>query len=185
MTAEHVRCFLGIPVTHTESLQTLVAALQSRVPTFRGTRPEQWHITLAFMPHLPVDELPLLIERCTQVLAGQPACHVQLSHCGVFPSVRRPSVLWLGVEPAEPVQELYRLLRPCVPAEPTEPFLPHVTIARRRPGPWNSRQQELLQRLLDQPLPPQEFPITQVILYQSQLTQEGAVYQQLHVWPLS
>ncbi len=102
--------------------------------------PEQWHLTLAFMPAVPEHRLDDLADALTDRLGRHAAFEARLAGAGCFPSPERARVLWLGVDPSggERLASLSRQARQVANAVGASPdgtaFVPHLTLARlRRP----------------------------------------------------
>ena len=131
-----------IAVTLPEDVRAAIAAdaaaLRDAIPGVGWTKAESLHVTLKFLGSVD-DPVPLwraVVER----LAGRPAGSVAARGLGAFPSPRRASVLWAGID--DPAGALAAL------AEETEAvaerfgferekrsYTPHVTIGRARRGP--------------------------------------------------
>jgi 2'-5' RNA ligase len=118
------------------------------------------------------------------VTLRQRAFQVDLAGLGAFPGPRRPRVVWIGLAPAEPVQALYlacqdELQRQGIPREPRA-FEPHLTIGRfREHGPDLSA---LLAR--EGGRLTGRLPVTELVLYESQLRPDGPRHTALFTAPL-
>jgi 2'-5' RNA ligase len=146
----------------------------------RLVRPEGLHVTLAFLGHLPEQEIP-------RIAAALP------------PGAARPRLQALGVKPVPPRQpRLFALdladedgraaaIQSAVSGaleqlglyEPEKrPFWPHVTLARVRKGGRVKR--------LELPGPPGDaWGAEALTLYRSRLSREGARYEPVHRVPLA
>src|SRR5690348_13546190 len=98
-----MRAFVAIPLP--ASLKGRVAAIQQRLDSrlgdhtlVRWTGPEQLHLTLRFYGDVPEAEIDELRAALRQATAGVRRFELSLTGLGGFPSLRRPSVLWLGLE---------------------------------------------------------------------------------------
>lgn len=109
----------------------------------RWTTPEQWHVTLAFMPEVPDRTLDDLSARLERAAARRSRFAVTVAGGGAFPNPARAKVLYAGLdlEGAAETEELRRLsvgARAAANKAGAEaqggPFRPHLTLARvRRP----------------------------------------------------
>jgi 2'-5' RNA ligase len=109
---------------------------------WRWTRPEQLHLTLAFLPELPARaEEPFVHE--VQEWAGRHApAQLRLTGAGAFPDPTSARVLWVGVDDASaPSADLGRwahgiraLASRAGARVEGRSFHPHVTVARARGG---------------------------------------------------
>lgn len=107
---------------------------------FRWTRPESWHLTLAFMANVPDKGLDDLLERLARAGRKRHPLDLTISGGGAFPNPGRAKVLYAGVEgPADHLEELRRLStgaraaanKAGAPAEGAA-FRAHLTLARMR-----------------------------------------------------
>ena len=167
------RLFIGVPLP--EATSALVRAAQEALSTVRGlrlVRPEQVHVTLAFIG----EAAPQAREAARRAVASIPRQAGGLTVLGgyvLLPSARRPRVVALGVDdPAGVLAGLFELVmgeleREQVMRREKRPFLAHATIARLRVPTEIGLKSECGQ------VP---FPVESVRLYRSELRQEGALY---------
>src|SRR5262249_55470664 len=153
----------------------LLASLCNGLPGAHWVRDRQFHLTLRFLGEV---EGPVA-RAASDALNGVRADPFELSLQGVglFPPRGPPRVLWAGIEPSEELLELQRqveriLRRAGLPPE-SRKFAPHVTLARLTGAP--------LPRLLafvreHATLRSEPFPVTDVSLYSSVTSSEGAVH---------
>lgn len=130
-----MRTFLAIPANRVE-LQAALALWKQAAATIRWEAPEALHVTLRFIGSWPDARVPELAAALAD-LRWQPF-PLQLTHLGGFPDLRRPRVLWAGVAPSQPLTALaaeisMRLAALGIAPDP-RPFMPHVSLARLRPG---------------------------------------------------
>ena len=106
-----MRLFAAI-VPPDEVLEDLEEFLAPRreAAEFRWTVPEQWHLTLAFMPAVADRHLDDLVERLTRAGRRRTAFGLRVAGGGAFPNPGRARVLWTGLEADEHARtELDRL----------------------------------------------------------------------------
>ena len=101
----------------------------------RRTMPEQWHVTLAFLPDLADRHTDELFERLQRATLRRNPLVLRLFGAGAFPNAARAKVLWTGVE--HDGEELMRLaggVRAAASKSGTTVgggrFHPHLTLAR-------------------------------------------------------
>ena len=106
----------------------------------RWADPHQWHITLAFMPHVSERAVDDLLDAVTQAAAGSHPAELEIRGGGAFPNPAEARVLWCGVggRDAADLPTLARRVRlgasHAGAAPQGGPFNAHVTVARwRRP----------------------------------------------------
>jgi 2'-5' RNA ligase len=109
-----------------------------RLEPLRWTRPESWHLTLAFMAEVSERSLDDLLERLERAARRRSPFSLSLAGGGAFPDPSRAKVLYAGVEGTpEALEELRRLAvgaraaanRAGAPAAGAT-FRAHLTLAR-------------------------------------------------------
>ncbi len=131
-----IRTFVSIPVPDNSEMDSLRREL--RVAGIRPSPPEQTHITLRFIGDVQeskVKRIAACVERASQGIAP---FELRVSGIGAFPNENRPSVIWLGAEPAGTLRTLADRLAEELRKEgigfDAKPFRAHVTVARSRDG---------------------------------------------------
>ncbi len=138
----------------------------------RWTMPYQWHITLGFMPQVPVRALDDLLERLTRAGRRRTPFALRIAGGGAFPGPARAKVLYAGIEAtADAAEELGRLSAGARAAASKAgadagggPFTPHVTLARSG-RPFEATR---LMRVLDT-YRSREFLVEEFVLVESHL----------------
>lgn len=169
-----------------EALEALNAELgRARAvapPGLRWTRPEQWHLTLAFLGDVPDDEVPTLTDALAAVVGDAPMS-LRLAGGGCFGT----RVLWVGL--AGDVHALRTLAADlsgaaigCGIALEDQSFRPHLTLARagREKADLRPAAAELAQVVG----PP--WDVTAVQLMHSRLNAGpggSALHQPIATWP--
>lgn len=137
-----MRLFAAV-VPPPEAIEDLAAFLEPRQeagPDLRWTTPEQWHLTLAFMPDVPDRVLDEMVERLTRAARRRAPLPLRVAGSGAFPNPYAARVLWAGVEhEGDGLPHLATGIRSvCAKAGAAPeggPFHPHLTLARlRRPS---------------------------------------------------
>ncbi len=70
----------------------------SREVSVRWTRPEQWHVTLAFLPEVADRHTDELLERLGRAAARRNPLVLRVAGAGAFPHAGHAKVLWAGLE---------------------------------------------------------------------------------------
>ena len=140
---EQVRVFVAIELS--DNARDALARVQDSLCDAPGGRAARWlaasgiHLTLKFLGEVTALSLEPV---CHGVQAACERCRpfeIRLAGLGCFPNVRRPRIVWVGVEvPSRELAELQgdiesRLAQLGYPAEDRR-FSPHLTIARARRG---------------------------------------------------
>lgn len=177
-----MRCFIAIPLP--EVVTEEIFRVQQLLPAgMRKT--SSFHLTLKFLGEISEEHVQEVIRRCSRVsFASFP---LQLSGIGGFPNLRRPNVVWVGFEHSPKLlalQQEIAVLTQHLGKPEDHPFHPHLTLARC------SGKAELVNITVET----LSFFVDRFALYQSKLTREGALYQEIagfkakpalpHKWPL-
>jgi len=97
-----MRTFIACDVPR--PLREHLAGIQSRlrgIPLdLRWVKPENIHLTLKFLGDTPRHIVDQLREAVDRVAAGRAEFTLQAGGLGVFPNLKRPRVLWVGLSGA-------------------------------------------------------------------------------------
>ena len=171
-----VRVFLGVPLTAElqKTIRSLQDNLKGRICDIRWSRPENLHLTLHFFGETEQENL----EKIRVSVLSVKHCHrpfqVDVIGLGAFPSLRRPRVIWLGLNPQDQLEQLYndcqRALRKAGLVTDSRPYSPHLTIGRvkQRAKELTILGAEHRDKLIGQ------LPIDRLVLYESRLRPGGA-----------
>lgn len=177
-----MRLFIAIELP--DDLKTALGRLRVDVPGARWVPPEQLHLTLAFLGEVEEKTAGDLNERLA--LIQTPPFRLCFSGTGCFPDRHRPRVLWAGLEPSPRLMHLaagvHGVVLACGIPQEERPFSPHITMARLK-FPSAGEIDAFLTMPQKLKLPP--FPVREVILFQSRLTQHGAVHIPVRSFPLA
>jgi len=104
-----MRMFVALPLPDAvkDDLSTFLEPRQEAGSELRWTVPEQWHLTLAFLPEVADRHTDELLERLARVASRRKPMELRLAGAGAFPNPARAKVLWSGVE--HDGEELMRL----------------------------------------------------------------------------
>ena len=170
---EEQRLFIAVPLP--DALLGFVRGAQSCLPPIPGLRllrPDQLHLTLAFIGEVDrekVEAARVVVEALPAYMGGEGVITRYL----FLPSERKARVVALEISDGEGVFEaLYERIAEGLEAagvmqREKRPFRPHLTIARLRiPGPVRPRSES----------GEASFAVQSVCLYRSELRREGATY---------
>lgn len=159
-----------LPPDFLEALTAWQVSLRASGLQAAWTRPENVHLTLAFLGDQPLEKAATLEDQALTRFRAEPPLSLRAHRWLILPSARAARVLALGLE-ADPrllrlVEDLRRdLLRLGIAFDP-KPFRPHITVARLRQP-----------RVLALPvLEPLEAAVDRVALVESRLLPAGAEY---------
>ncbi len=181
-----VRSFLAVEVTPAvrEGLVSLKRELAAAGADVRWVRDQALHVTVKFLGSMAAENLARARGALAAALRSFPVFAVEARGLGVFPSLRRPRVVWVGT----PAAELARLsaaidaaLDPLGVAPESRPFKGHITLGRvRSPKGWARLEEALKVHWND------DFGIceaSELAAYRSDLRPDGALYTKLWTVP--
>lgn len=181
---ETLRTFIAFPLPaavrdHIRTLQDRVRAEGFRM---RWVKPDNIHLTLKFLGNVAPADIDGIAGAMAEAVRSAPVIRLGAKGLGVFPGIKRPRVLWVGLQgETRSLIEIQkrlddRLGRVGIAPE-TRPFKAHLTIARAK-GILNSKAlAEVMAALGDTESAP--FTAEEMVLYQSELKPDGAVYTRL------
>jgi 2'-5' RNA ligase len=151
---------------------------------------ENIHITIKFLGEVSHENINALSQILISEAAKVPAFDILVGGLGSFPSLRRPRVLFIGIQAPAELEALFHgieaaCLRFGYESEPRA-FSPHLTIGRVKQDASQSDQQKI-RRLLETTTVASLgiARIDMVHLYKSELRPGGAWYARLFSTPLN
>jgi 2'-5' RNA ligase len=178
---DRLRLFVAVELSESwrDWLGALAAAARrDGVDSYRWTRPELLHVTVAFLGDQPAGRLPEIVAAVERAAAASRRFPLELGQVGGFGG-RRPRTLLVGVgDPrgglAAVRTRLERELDAGAIPFDRKPLVPHVTLARARPvGP--SRASPLAQMRPVGRAPP-ALDVAELSLVRSELRPDGPRY---------
>ena len=127
---------LNLPKEERKRIHGACAELRERDLPVRWVRAEHYHVTLKFLGKVSAERVPEIEDVLRRIgLENQPF-EVELAGFGAFPTIRRPRVLWLGVQASPRLrcikQDLEWGLAEHGFERESRAFHPHVTLGRAR-----------------------------------------------------
>ncbi len=185
--AERIRSFIAVDLAAPvrTALRRLIDELARPKADIRWVRAEGLHITLKFLGWVEAARLEKVHAALAAAIADQAALQLRAHGLGAFPSLRRPRVLWVGLEGAGLAELAARveaaMVRMGFEAE-KRAFTPHVTLGRVSSLRGWARVEELFKAHLDDEFG--ESGVDTVVIYRSTLRPDGALYTPLWTIPL-
>ncbi len=185
--SERLRCFIAIDlaVPVRAALREVIAQFARRKSDVRWVHGDGLHVTLKFLGWTEGRWLPQIEAALAQALRGRPALRLRVRGLGAFPSLRRPRVLWVGLE-GEGLGELAECVEQAMNRLGFEPekrgFTPHITLGRVNGMRGWSHVEDTLKTHLTEDFG--ESTVEGVTLYRSSLHPDGAIYTPLWTIPL-
>jgi 2'-5' RNA ligase len=157
----------------------------------RWVKPENLHITLAFLGYIKDDDLPKIIEITKSVAKNHSPFSINLTKvCYGPPKIKPPRMVWVIGEKNESLWKLQENLKNAlmeikIPQleEEGRGFVPHITLARIRK--WEFKKMEPEERPeIDENLN-FSFEVKSIEIMESHLKRGGAEYTVLESVPFS
>lgn len=179
-----MRAFIAfeLPPEITRLAADLQACLQRQGLKLRWVRPGNIHLTLRFLGEIPSEQSADVAQAMRMAAMGGAPIQLSAQGMGVFPGLRKPRVLWMGLGGqtellARAAARLEAQLAPLGIPREDRPFKAHLTLAR-------------VQKALDVPLlqealeacggfMPQPVMAAEMVLFQSELRPQGSIYTPL------
>jgi RNA 2',3'-cyclic 3'-phosphodiesterase len=179
----NVRTFFGLPIpeTYRDELGHFITGCAAAAPTFRWTPVSNLHLTVRFIGTIKRETVDRIADR---IGAVEPAAfELALGDLGTFKRGRLVRVVWIGLRSGGAAASALaaQVEAECVRAGlvgEARAFQAHLTLARAR-----QRDGSMLPPL---PPVPQLGPwrTTELVLYSSQLSRTGAIYEPIRTLPL-
>jgi len=184
-----IRAFIAISLSDEiqRSLEQVISNIKSRLPG----KPIRWvastniHLTLKFLGDVSISNQDLLTKMLVAEVSRHKRFEISIGNLGVFPSVHRPHVIWVGVEAPPELSALHRGIETEMTrlgySQEAREFSPHLTLGRVSRSANSQDYQQIAQVLgscrvgfLG------ALRVQTVDLYRSDLRPDGAVYTRLH-----
>lgn len=179
------RAFVAVDVDCGPELRAAIERLRTSGRSLKPVHPDNVHITLKFLGDTDEGVVPELEKMMRSAAKDINPFQVRLVGTGVFPNVRSPRVVWVGLDGAEPMGRMASVLEEgCEPLgfrKEKRGFSPHLTLARVREGEQvdlSSFLQETQGKLFG------SFQVNAIKLKKSVLTPSGPIYSDVLDVPL-
>jgi 2'-5' RNA ligase len=175
-----IRAFIAIDIDPQvrENISRAIGPLRSQVLGVRWIAPANFHLTLKFLGDIEQAQIETIGAVLKERLRPFPRFTINAKGLGVFPDLRRPRIVWIGLagnELTTLAAQVELALLPLGFAPEKRNFTPHLTIGRWR---QTDRPSKTLGQELES-LKDYQFgasSVDEVILFQSVLKPEGAIY---------
>ncbi|MCB0196741.1 MAG: RNA 2',3'-cyclic phosphodiesterase [Anaerolineae bacterium] len=186
-----IRTFIAIALP--DEAQRVVTNLQNRLKglapphTVRWTAIQNIHLTLHFLGDIEAAHVEKVGQALQSSIEASQPFTLTLGGLGAFPNMRRPRILWVGVQgDTEPLSAMHRrlgqALNTAIDFTPEKrPYSPHLTIGRIKQGVPSRHIKQLSQSLETEQAVGRliKFDVTHISLIKSELKPTGSIYTPL------
>jgi RNA 2',3'-cyclic 3'-phosphodiesterase len=178
-----LRAFVAseLPGELLSALEQVQTDLRQRGVRARWVRAGSIHLTLKFLGNIPAEQVTAVAEAMQAAAGRYSLLHLKAAGIGVFPGLRRPRVLWVGLSGettglTDLQQDLDRGLSTLGFAKEERGFRAHLTIGR-----FSERESVLTAEMLASYAARTfgEFVVRELVLFQSDLQPAGPVHTAL------
>jgi len=155
-----------------------------RTTAVRWVPPNNIHLTIKFLGDVSPTNMEMLMKMLKLEVSQVPHFSVSVGELGAFPTLKRPRVLWIGIQAPPQLASLVHL----VEAETDKlgyvneerPFSPHLTLGRVSQNATPEQVHQVAEVLAGvQAGELGVFEVNEVVLFKSELRSTGAEYTPL------
>ena len=180
-----VRTFLAIDLPNEvkDHLLKLQNSLKQAKADVRWVKKDLMHLTMRFLGDVAPDMIPRIGEAANIATNGLETFELKTSNLGVFPNLRRPKVIWVGLAGKVDILNLLKerldnnLLQIGFQKE-DRPFSPHLTLGRIKSGKNIYKLSQMIieqdKLFINQKII--SFKVKELLVYKSVLSPSGPSY---------
>lgn len=184
-----MRIFVAIPLPPDLAIRA-AEVLPASLPALRRVKPENLHVTLAFLGWTPDERLEDVTSAAREAAADVSRFRLTFQSIGRFPERGRPRVVWIGI--AEGGASVVQLgvgvsagLRSRGLNFDDRPLSPHLTLARVPEDASTAEAKTVAAAVESLPAPRLELAVNEIAVVQSVLSSKGPRYSALATVPLA
>jgi RNA 2',3'-cyclic 3'-phosphodiesterase len=184
-----IRAFLAVDIDPqtVKKISEALVRLKPGVPGIRWVSLTNFHFTLKFLGDIEETKANSIADALEVELRPFPRFTINAKGLGVFPDIKRPRVLWIGLEGKELrdlASKVEKAMEPLGFMPEKREFKPHLTVGRWREFVGSSKTLgEELEKWKSYEFG--ESAVAEVIFFRSVLKPEGAIYHPLKIVALA
>lgn len=184
-----IRSFIALELSEDvrRQLTNLLELLTQTYAAVKWVEPENLHLTLKFIGEVAEEEVEAIVGALKTVAQMTEPFSFTVKGVGGFPDLRRPRVLWVGVEKTPPLMRLQQLVERAMEqlgyAPEGRTYHPHVTIGRVKSLSGIEKIRAILNQYIDFDFG--SVPVNHMILFRSDLSRDGPTYTPLALLPFT
>jgi 2'-5' RNA ligase len=182
--SETIRTFIAIELP--EKILYTIGKVQEKVKSYgfkiRWVRTENIHLTLKFLGNIKETDTEKIAKAMFESVKGCGPILLAVKGIGVFPGIKRPRVIWLGISKQLDLltglqKTLDQKLETMGFPKEKRPFKGHLTLGRTKSKIDPKTLHDVLTEFTQ--FESEHFFADRIILYKSELKPKGAVYTKL------
>ncbi|MEN6321281.1 MAG: RNA 2',3'-cyclic phosphodiesterase [Syntrophaceae bacterium] len=180
-----IRSFLAVELPP-EVLNEIIGIQGRLKKTLQGyiswVRPTGIHLTLKFFGNIAEVEIPNISQAVQNAIVNVKPFTLNVRRFGAFPDMKRPRVLWLGLDGDIDVliqlqKEMDKGFQECGFQKEERTFRPHLTLARVKEPKGVIGLAKIIEKSEDYKAG--SLTVSSLTLFKSELTPKGAIYTKL------
>lgn len=176
-----IRSFFAVETPVNKDMVLMQRTLVDKNTKLKLVDPALCHITVKFLGDIEENRVDEIVERAGQAIEEAESFDMAVKGTGVFPSVRKPRVIWAGVEDDGRLKFIAESLDMAMAEmgfkREKRAFKPHVTVARVKKAKDTGHIRDVLNEYRGKTFA--ELTVRNVKLKKSTLTPQGPVYEDL------
>jgi 2'-5' RNA ligase len=182
-----IRSFVALELSDEvrEQLAELLKRLRQTNAAVKWVEPENLHLTLKFLGEVPEEQIEAIVEALRAIAQATAPFPFTVKGVGGFPDLRRPRVLWVGVEPTPPLMRLQQIVEQAMERLGFPPeeraYHPHITLGRVKAMAGLEKVRAVLSEYASVTFG--SVPAKHLTLFRSDLSREGPTYTPIALLP--
>lgn len=183
-----IRTFISINLDESlkKEINNLLMDIKKHDLAVKWVPPENLHITLKFLGHIPEDKIEKVKERLSDLTSRFNPFILRFRGIGFFPDRKRPRVIWVDISDTDTLRDLQEMIEERLTEIGFERedrgFSPHLTIGRIKSLGDRERLTGLIDTIKDREFG--SIKVDRVSLMRSDLRPGGAKYSVIAEFPL-
>ncbi|MCX8027699.1 MAG: RNA 2',3'-cyclic phosphodiesterase [Thermodesulfovibrionales bacterium] len=175
-----MRTFIAINLSDEikHKISEAITSLSRLASKERFIKPENLHLTLKFLGEIEIKKAEDLYASLSNVLKDFRAFKIAIKGMGVFPNMKAPRIVWVGVDKTKELEQLYHHIETVCEMfgfkKENRLFSPHITITRLK-GNVSDEFKTVIQKNPDTTYG--MLDVRSVEIMQSILSSQGAEYK--------
>lgn len=180
-SSKYLRAFIAIelPTALKDELTDIQKALRADLKdAVSWAKPETIHLTIKFLGSIETDRLNEVSKAVKDATSNTGRFELTAKGLGAFPSKKRPSTLWIGIEESSELERLHERIESRLEniglQREKRGLHPHLTLARVRKTEAKRRLAETLKAFKTNLS--YAFTVKELVLFKSEVHKSGAVH---------